>query len=366
MTTATAPCSLPKELGADVRRIAVVRALQIGDMLTVTPALQALRHAFPKADITLIGLPWARDLANRLMSVDHFVEFPGFAGIPEADYERPKTDRFLRWIRAARYDLAVQLHGDGTHSNGFVTRLGAHWTLGYEPAGAAPSLHFSAPYPTAPLNEIERPLHLLEMFGIKSHGTHMEFPLRPDDHEELERNVHAMGGTLNGPLIGLLPGARSPSRRWPAERFAAVADALRTQTGAQILVLGGPGDERLGDSVVRAMQRRAVNVAGRLSLGASAALINQLDLLITNDTGPSHIARALDTPSVVLFGPGDYSRWRPLDEQTHRSVMVGVACSPCFHRECPIDHRCMRGITVAAVTRAARDQLARGRSSAVA
>ncbi len=344
-----------------VRRIAVVRALRIGDMLTATPALRALRRAFPAAEITLIGLPWARDLASRLSSVDRFAEFPGAPGIPEAPYDAARAERFRRWAHSARFDLAVQLHGDGTYSNEFVTGLGARWTIGYYPAGSTPTLDFPAPYPSGPLNEVERLLELLERFGIAPQGTHLEFPLRSEDEQELRHAVRLRGGTLDHPLIGLHPGARAPSRRWPPERFAAVADALRTLTGAQIIVIGGPGEELLGEAVVRAMQSRAVNLAGRLSLGASAALIAQLDVFITNDTGPSHLARAFDTPSVVLYGPGDISRWGPLDPRLHRSVRVDVICSPCKYMECPIDHRCMLGITVAEVTRAVRDQLRAGR-----
>ncbi len=366
MTSPDQQGSVLAELLPVVRRIAVVRALRIGDMLTATPALRALRHAFPAAEITLIGLPWARDLASRLTSVDRFMEFPGFRGIPEAPYDPVRAERFHRWAHISRFDLAVQLHGDGTYSNKFVSSMGARWTMGHVPAGTSPNLDFWAPYPSEPLNEVERLLKLLERFGIGSRGTHLEFPLRSEDHQELRHALRLRGGTLDPPLVGLHPGARAPSRRWPPGRFAAVADAIRTKTGAQIMVLGGPGDEALGEAVVRAMQRHAINLAGQLSLGASAALIAQLELFITNDTGPSHLARALDTPSVVLYGPGDVSRWGPLNERMHRSVRVDVICSPCTHFECPIDHRCMRGITVADVTRAARDQLRAGRAHRVA
>ncbi|MFL5845870.1 MAG: glycosyltransferase family 9 protein, partial [Solirubrobacteraceae bacterium] len=116
------------------RRIAVFRALFLGDLLCSIPALNALDRRFPDAEITLVGLPWAKELAERLPAVDHFAEFPGYPGIPEVPCGPGRMTDFLAEARRVGYDLAIQLHGSGEISNGFVADLGASTSLGFGPA----------------------------------------------------------------------------------------------------------------------------------------------------------------------------------------------------------------------------------------
>ena len=127
--------------------------------------------------------------------------------------------------------------------------------------------------------------------------------------------------------------------------FATVADTLEQCFDAQIVLTGGSGEEQTVQAVVDAMHTQAISLVGKTSLGGLAALIGRLDLFISNDTGPSHIACAVDCPSVTLFGPADVQRWAPLDRQRHPIVRQQVACSPCGYWECPIDHRCLRWLS---------------------
>src|SRR5205814_9091680 len=113
------------------RRIAIFRALYLGDLLCATPAFRALRRRFPRAEITLVGLPWARELVARSRALDRLEAFPGYPGLAEARHEAGRTAAFLAAARARRYDLALQMHGDGNVSNGFVADLGAAVSLGY-------------------------------------------------------------------------------------------------------------------------------------------------------------------------------------------------------------------------------------------
>jgi ADP-heptose:LPS heptosyltransferase len=108
------------------------------------------------------------------------------------------------------------------------------------------------------------------------------------------------------------------------------------------------------------MRAKPVNLAGKTSLGGLAALIETLDLFVSNDTGPAHISYALDTPSITIFGPADYRRWAPLHLQRHRVLRHAVACSPCPYWECPIDHRCLRGVLPERVIEVAGELLERG------
>lgn len=120
---------------ADVERIAVLRALFLGDLLCATPALRALEQAFPRAEVTLIGLPWAATLVERLPYLDRFVAFPGYPGIREVAYDQERTAAFFTDMRAQRFDLAFQMHGDGRSTNGFVAQLGAARTIGFARPG---------------------------------------------------------------------------------------------------------------------------------------------------------------------------------------------------------------------------------------
>ncbi len=158
-------------------------------------------------------------------------------------------------------------------------------------------------------------------------------------------------------IIGIHPGARPPARRWPAEYFALVADALAQRFEAQILLTGGPGEEQTVQAVMDAMRMPAVSLAGKTSLGSLAALIKRSDLFISNDTGPSHIACAVDCPSITLFGPADVRRWAPLERQRHAIARHPVACSPCGYWECPIDHRCLRWLSPDEVLVAATEMI---------
>ncbi len=340
-----------------VRRIAVFRALQLGDLLVAVPALRALRAGYPDAEITFIGLPWAASFAAHLNCyVDRFLPFPGYPGIAEAPYDEDRTAAFLAEARAHGYDLVVQMHGSGGQSNPFALALGARATAGYYEEEPPPGLTVAAPYPHDQ-PEALRNLGLVALLGCPDSDPALEFPLSDTDHAEAAALLAppTEGGRL---LVGIHPGARPPARRWPAACFAAVADALARRHGAAIVLTGGPGDEETVATVARTMAIPALNVAGRTSLGGLAALIARMNLFIGNDSGPAHLAEAVGAPSVRIFGPADPLRWAPLDRTRHAVVRRPVPCSPCPYWECPIDHPCLRLIEPRDVLRAAESVLA--------
>jgi ADP-heptose:LPS heptosyltransferase len=327
-----------------IQRIAVFRSLQLGDLLVAVPALRALRARFPHAEITLIGLSWAREFAQRFQHyIDRFVEFVGYPGIDELPVDTQRLAQFLVVQRQYRYDLAIQMHGSGRTSNPFVYALGARMTVGYYEGARPEILTLGAPYPHDQ-HEIYRNLGLISLLGtIKPADPHLEYPLLEKDREEAAVLLHPLSDTRH-PWIGIHPGSRPPARRWPAEYFAIVADALSQHLGAQVVLTGGPGEEAIVQAVLERMQMPALNLVGQTSLGGLAALISELDLFISNDTGPAHLAHALDCPSITLFGPADFQRWAPLDQIVHAAVRHPVPCSPCGYWTCPIDHRCLRRI----------------------
>ncbi|HEX5164523.1 MAG TPA: glycosyltransferase family 9 protein [Thermomicrobiales bacterium] len=323
------------------RRIAVFRALFLGDMLLSVPALRSLRRRYPAAEITLIGLPWAASFAERFGHlVDRFLPFPGFPGIDEVAYDEQRTTAFMTEQRDYRYDVVIQMHGSGRTSNPFAAALGGKVTVGYYVGDPPVGLDRAICYPDL-AHEIGRNLWLAELAGGSAADRALEFPVSDADRYEADALT---GPPSLRPLIVIHPGSKLPTRRWMPERFAAVADAVVERFGAEVVVTGTDGEAAVADAVVSSMRHRAASLAGRTTLGSLAAIVERSRLFITNDTGTAHLAVALRTPSVVLFGPGDVRRWGPLDRERHRVVQVPTACSPCEHAYCPIDHRCLRAI----------------------
>lgn len=337
-------------MAAAMRSIAVFRALQLGDMLCAVPALRALRQGEPDAHITLIGLPWARDFVDRYASLlDDFVPFPGAAGMPEQPCDAPALPGFFAQARARRFDLAIQLHGSGTLTNPLVRQLGARAIAGFhdDPAQAGDGQWL--PWPDG--NEIERLLALMQRLGYPSTDTHLSFPLHPADHAAWQAlaQAHAL---QPGGYVCVHPGARMLSRRWPVERFADVARQLGGPW--QVVVTGAPDEMPLAARFCALAGRPVVNLCGQTTLGAMAALIGHARLLICNDTGASHIAAAMGTPSVVVSCGSDSARWAPLDRARHRVLADYPPCRPCAWHACPYGHECARHIDVAQVVAAAR------------
>lgn len=341
------------------RRIAVVRALHLGDLLVAVPGLRALRAGFPEAEITLIGLPWAAEFVRRFRHyLDRFVEFAGYDGISEVEYVPARTECFLQEQRGYGYDLVVQMHGSGQASNPLALAIGAEATAGYYEGEPPAGLTIGAPYPDDQ-PEVLRHLGMAHLLGCPDRGAELEFPLTDEDRAEAAALLNRLSGS-GRPWIGIHPGARPPSRRWPAAYFARAANECVRRFGARIVLTGGPGEESTARAVIERMETRPVSVAGETSLGGLAALISELDLFISNDTGPAHVAEAVGTPSVTIFGSADHRRWSPLNQERHRVVRHPVACSPCSHWECPIDHRCLRRLEPDLVVEAAADLLLAG------
>lgn len=331
-------------------RVAVFRALQLGDMLAAVPALRAMRHAWPAARITLIGLPWAREFVRRFGYCDELLEFPGSPGMPERTPDAHALPAFYAAAQARRFDLALQMHGSGTLTNAIVARLGARRMAGFRPDAASPPEDFLIWDAHEP--ERQRYLRLTDTLGVPRRGEQLEFPIDARECQAAHALLARALPFASRAYVCIHPGARLPSRRWPAERFAAVADALAAR-GYTIVLTGTQEEAPLGAAVRAAMRFPAASLVGQTSLGSLAAILRDAHLLVCNDTGTSHIANAMRTPTVVISSGGDPRRWQPLDRRTYRVLWHDTACRPCSHAVCPTRHECAMGVDSAAVVDAA-------------
>jgi len=296
------------------RKAAVFRALKLGDLLVSIPALRAIRAGLPDAELVLVGLPWAREFVTRFPHLlDGFREFPGWPGLPEREPELDRIPRFLADMQAERFDFVIQLHGSGLIANEVCGRFGAGRTAGFYPAGGhCPDPRLYLPWPDHGL-ELRRLLALTEFLGFPTRGEHLEFPLGDADRHR----AAGLTSSCPGRFVCVHPGASVPERRWPADRFTAVADALAAR-GLQVVLTGTAGERGLTAGVAAGMAAPALDLAGKTDLGVGAAVIASARLLVCNDTGVSHIAAAVGTPSVVISTDDNPARWAPPDTARHR------------------------------------------------
>lgn len=349
------------------RKVALLRASRVGDFLCATPAIRALRAALPDAELTIITLPLLRDLALRSPHLDRFVAFPGFPGIAEQLFEPRCAIEFFADMQAERFDLAVQMQGSGVYSNPFTLLLGARVTAGFIRPGDAPGrLDAALPMPACG-SEIERVLALARFLGAEPRGARMEFPMLPKDHAQA---AELLRGSAR-PLIGIHAGARDATRRWPCARFAEVGLALHARIGGTLVLVGdanaGPASACICERAMR-NDIPCLDLSGRTTLPVLGAVIARLAVLITNDSGPAHVAYALGAPSVTIYGGVDPATYPSPEGGPHRVAIYETPCRPdsgaVTCAGCPHDYTCLRGVTVAQALALADDAIrARGPAS---
>ena len=301
--------------------IAVLRALQLGDLLCSVPAFRSLRAAFPQAHIALIGLPWSKAFVNRFRRyLDEFIEFPGYPGLPERPAAVAAIPDFLAIMQRRRFDLALQMHGNGRYTNQLLPLLGARVTAGFvQPGSHCPDERLFMPYPDH-LPEADRHMALLRHLGIPTQGNHLEFPLDMHDATAF-RALQASHRLHPGSYVCLHPGGRGSLRRWAPHLFSTVADRL-VRAGYRIVITGTEEERPLSRAVMAHMREEATDLVGQTDLGTLAVLLDRSAMLISNDTGVSHVAAALHVPSVIVCIGSDPIRWSPQDNRLHR-VLVG-------------------------------------------
>ena len=305
------------------QKIGILRALYLGDMLCTIPAVRAIRHAFPESSISLIGLPWQKDFVERFQHYyDEFVEFPGWPGLPERPVEVETIPGFLRLMQSKGFDLIMQMQGNGAITNSLCMLFGAKKICGLRKAGEYCPDEKLFPISEDSDHEVLRFLKLTEALEISPQGQELEFPFLSGELDDVDDLIDRWG-LLGKRYVCVHPGARDPKRRWPAENFANIADRL-FEEGYTIVLTGSLAEQEVLSSVSRMMKYKAVNTVNErhdLSLGQLAGIIMRSVALCSNDTGVSHIASALNVPSVIIFSQhSDPERWRPLDNTLHTII----------------------------------------------
>ena len=337
-------------------KIMIVKTSAIGDVTHTLPALSAIRKRYPNACITWLveeasaeilkghiaidrvlvcrRKKWIRDLSNPLLFGNTFNDIR----------------RFIQALRDTEYDLVIDFQGllksavwvflsKGKQKVGFGQGM-AHAELSY--------LFYNRKVPAVSMDHhaVERELMLLKAIGVPCQQIDFGFPVEHLHRQKVKSLLHSYNIWDNDHFIAINPMARWDTKLWENRKFARVADLVR-EKGFKICFTGGHNDFDEIEKIRSMMAHDSVNLAGKTSLKTLAALYEIADLLLTTDTGPMHIAAAIGTPVVAIFGPTSPMRTGPFGDG-HVIVQTNSECAPCFKRVCPT-RACMEEISVETV-----------------
>ncbi len=324
-----------------VKRILLIGTSCLGDNLLLSPAMKLIRDTFKKAEIDLVVGSGSREFAE---------SHPWFS-----HYYILQKNSFREWLkslsqlRTIRYDLVVDFRNSLLP---FLLRATYRMTFFW--AELQSDKFFT--------HESERVMELLKPYFKIPDKIKLYFPLQPSEKEKAEKFLRALEIKRSDVLVCINPGANFPGKRWPVENFAQIGQKLIAEYEAKILVVGGAFEKPLAaDLCGKIGEKGILNLAGRTSIRELAAILERCDLMLTNDTGPMHLAVAVGCPVVALCGPGNPYRYGPLGEK-NQVIHSDISCFPCrYPTRCRQNFACMKTIETEKVIHACRFILDQGK-----
>lgn len=334
------------------KRVLIVRTDRVGDVILSTPAIKAVRDFYPDSYIAVLVRPYARGAVegnpyiNEVITYDKSGSEKTFGG----------KLRFISDIRKKRFDMAIILHPkNSVHICAFLA--GIPERVGY---GRKMGMLLTKRIPHTKQyglkHEIDYILDVLRYAGIEARGRDLYMPVDGSSEERIKEIFGKNGISQNDLVITIHPAASCRSKRWQAQRFAKTADILAERYGAKIVIIAGPKDRAFGDKAAESMKAWHLNLSGKTSVPDIAGVLRRSKLLISNDSGPVHIACAVGTPVISIFGRRDRGlsprRWGPAGKRDivlHRDV----GCDICLAHNCKAGFKCLDAISVEDVVSAA-------------
>ena len=317
------------------QKILLIRLSSLGDIVLTTPAIRAVRAHFRDAYIAMLVAKQSAEILRENPYLDEIITFDRRA----KDKDTREMLRIIRLLRERRFTLAIDLQrkfrtGLLMAFSGAPERIGKgrFCTVRVQEQG---NKHATTHY-----------FDVLHAAGIPAEDQRLELFLSESERFAAAQRFDTAGVSDEQLKIGFFPGAGWKLREWMPERFAEIGDRLVQHFNANVLIFGGQKEAALVQTVANLMDAEAITFAGNLQIRQLTACIEKCDLFLTNDTGPMHIAAAVGTPTVSLFGPGNHIRFQPIGTQ-HQTIRHDVPCSPCkqFTNKCK-DNICMKGIAV--------------------
>jgi heptosyltransferase-2 len=342
---------------ASVRKVLVVQPSWVGDAVMATPALRAIRELYPDAHISYLMKRYVKPLYTGMPWADQLITYR--TGKTHAKAGKGQFFDLAARLRSANFDLAVLL--PNSFKSALVCKMaGIRRVVGYERDGRSflltdkllPQKENGKFVPT-PI--IKYYLGIAHYLGSASRDLRMQLFVTPAELREardvlarsgLDPDAERPGSAGRPPMVLVNPGANyGAAKLWKAEYFAELADRLVDELGATVLLSSAPKERPIVETIKRYMRHAPVDLSNKgLTLGSLKEIVRRSDLMITNDTGPRHIAAAFDVPVVTVFGP-THPQWTEIYYPRERQVSVKVFCGPCQKKTCPLDHRCMTQVT---------------------
>jgi ADP-heptose:LPS heptosyltransferase len=308
----------------NISKIAVLRANALGDLMFALPALYSLRQTYKSAKIYYLGKKWHKNFfINHPGIVDHSITIPISRGVREENNRleiKSKLDVFFKRMQKIKFDLAIQIHGGGKHSNPFVKELGAKITAGLKSPNAR-ELDINIPYKYYQ-HEYHRYLEVVFALGCPYF---FKTPLITASYEELKQ---ASIYLPQKPFITIHIGATDVRRRWPIEKYAKVINQL-SNTNYPIVLTGSKDEVRLTKKLKKLItNKNVIDISGKLTLTALSGILAKTVLLISNDTGPLHLATAFNTKTIGLYWCGNMINASQFTRKTNHPLISWVINCP--------------------------------------
>lgn len=327
------------------KRILIVRTDRIGDVALSTPVIKALRDAYPESYIAFMVRPYAREVVEGNPYLDEVVIYDKY-GIHSGFIS---SLLFGLGMRKKRFDTAIILHPTNrTHMITFIAgipnRIGLDKKLPILLTKALDDEKF-----LGQKHELEYTLDILKNIGIEVRDKSLYVPVKESNRASVDSKLSQKGVKCSDLLVAIHPGASCPSKRWPLKYFASLIDRLKKSYDVRIVLISGPEETTQVAELREILESDIIDLSSQTSVGELAALLKRSKLFISNDSGPVHIATAVGTPNVVIFGrkqPGlSPKRWGPTGEGDivlHKDV----GCKACLAHNCKNGFKCLKAITV--------------------
>jgi heptosyltransferase II len=338
------------------RRILITRTDRLGDVVLSTPVVRHLRKLYPEAYLAFMIRPETRDVVANDPCLDEVIIYDK-RGLHKSFIS---SIRFAISLKRKKFDTAIALHPTNRmHIVFFVARIperiGYNNKMGLLLTKAFPNFkHLGKKH------EVDYNFELLERAGFDTKAADRRpYMVRSPENKALVDSV-MKDLSLEGRIIAIHAGASCPSKRWPPERFAEVADALAAKYGAQIVLVGGAETDVFSGRVASAMTVKATDMTGKFLLGELAEFLSRCSLFISNDSGPVHVSAAVGTPCVVIFGRNDPGlspeRWGPIGDH-NRMLHRNVGCQRCLAHNCLRGFACIKAVSAREVISRAEELL---------
>jgi len=317
----------------------IVRAPNwIGDAIMSLPVISDLHQNFPKAEIWIAATGWVKDLYLGYDYIKDIVSVPAKQGARDLKLTAER-------IKEQNFDIGLLLTNSYVSARLFhMARIPERW--GYNRDGRYFLLTKKIPAHKidGKRHHVHYYLDLISRLGLKVNKPKLRLPLKKSELHNAKILLRSAGIALDNPIVMLNPGAfYGEAKQWPPSRFAVLAQMLHEKTNADIAIVGSPDERSLAEEISSQLHRKPALLTGKTSLRQLASIIQLASLFVSNDSGPMHLANALKTPVVAIFGPTDPRITGPFQAPS-AIVRKEAPCWPCLYRKCPYDHRCMLSI----------------------